>query len=68
MARPRKNPSEKYETPKRPGWRVNDETWNLLRSAANARGETLVGWAMPILIRAAKRVVSQGKTRFRENS
>lgn len=55
MARPKKNHDEKYETPKRPGWRVDDETWDLLKQAAKKEGKTLVGWALPILIRAAKR-------------
>lgn len=57
MARPRKLESEKYETPKRPGWRVSQNDWDFLRSAAAAEGKTLVGWAMPVLLRAARRVL-----------
>jgi uncharacterized protein (DUF1778 family) len=61
MARPKKAEGEKYETPKRPGWRVDDETWSLLQEAAAKEGKTLVGWALPILVRAAKRAL--GKSR-----
>lgn len=57
MARPKKAPGEKYETPKRPGWRVDDEPWELIKAAAAAKGMSLVGWAMPILIREAKKVL-----------
>lgn len=57
MARPKKDPADKYETPKRPGWRVDDETWAMLAAAATAEGKTLVGWALPILVRAAKRTL-----------
>lgn len=61
MARPKKDPADKYETPKRPGWRVDDETWQLLTDAAAAEGKTLVGWALPILIRSAKRSLATQK-------
>jgi len=61
MARPPKPEGEKYETPKRPGWRVAEETWSLLKSAAAEESKTLVGWALPILVRAAKKVL--GKSR-----
>ena len=56
MARPKKDPNDKYETPKR-SWRVDDKSWELIKSAAEAEGKTLVGWALPILIKAAKRTL-----------
>lgn len=61
MARPPKPDGEHYETPKRPGWRVDEENWAMLKEAAKKEGKTLVGWALPILVRAAKRVL--GKSR-----
>lgn len=52
---------EKYETPKRPGWRVEDEPWELIKAAAAKVGKPLVRWAIPILVREAKKVL--GKSR-----
>lgn len=59
MARPKKDQADKYETPKRSGWRVDDEPWEQLQLAAKLEGKTLVGWALPILLRAAKRVIAE---------
>lgn len=61
MARPPKAEGEHYETPKRPGWRVDDETWSLLVAAATKDGKPLVRWAVPILVREAKKIL--GKSR-----
>lgn len=63
MSRPPKPAGTHYETPKRPGWRVPDETWMLLQNAAKREGKTLVGWALPILVRAAKRVGKSGSSK-----
>ena len=59
MARPKKDPADRYETPKRPGWRVADEDYELLRKAAEKEGKTLVGMFLPVCIEYARRVMEQ---------
>lgn len=41
--------------------RVSDEDWDLLRAAAEKRGETFTQWALAVLKRAAKRELGQDK-------
>lgn len=55
MARPKKPAGEKYQTMARQLGRVDDATWAILQAAAKREGETFIGWALPILIIAAKR-------------
>jgi Arc/MetJ family transcription regulator len=45
----------KQHTPARQLGRIDDETWAALQAAAATAGKTFVGWAVPILVRAAKR-------------
>ncbi len=53
--RPKKQVDEKYITPKRQLGRVDDETWDELKSAAERSGKSFTQWAMEILLRAARR-------------
>lgn len=55
MARPKKHPRDKYETPGRHLGRVDDDTWHLLVEAAKSQGKTFTQWAVDTLVRAAKR-------------
>lgn len=55
MARPRKDPKDKYRTPRRQLGAVDDATWTELQSAAKREGKTFIGWALPILLRAARK-------------
>lgn len=55
MARPKKPEGEKYATTPRQLGRVDDETWAILQAAAERQGETFIGWALPILLNAAKK-------------
>jgi hypothetical protein len=45
--------ADKQHTPARQLGRVDNETWAMLQAAA--KPGTFTGWALPILVRAAKR-------------
>lgn len=53
--RPPKPKGEKFVTPNRSFGRVDDETWNELQSAAQAKGLSFTAWAVGVLLRAARR-------------
>ena len=53
--RPRKAVEDRYTTPQRQLGRVDDETWQTLREAAQRAGKPFSQWAVEILLRAAKR-------------
>jgi hypothetical protein len=53
--RPPKPPGKKYLTPARQLGRVCDEDWELLQTAAAKTGKSFTGWAVEILLRNAKR-------------
>lgn len=55
MPRPKKAPEDKYQTPARQFGRIDDETWSELRAAAARQGKTFIAWALPILLKAARR-------------
>lgn len=55
MGRPPKKPGESSFTPVRNFGRVPDDIWAVLRSAAERSGKSFIGWALPILLDAAKR-------------
>lgn len=40
--------------------RVSDADWQLIRDACEASGQSLVEWALPLLLREAKRKVRNG--------
>jgi hypothetical protein len=40
--------------------RVSDEDWALLRSACDASGEALIVWALPLLLREARKRIKAG--------
>jgi hypothetical protein len=42
--------------------RVSDEDWETLKAAASKRGETFTAWALGVLLKAAKRELSKGKS------
>lgn len=39
--------------------RVSDEDWQLIKAAAEKRGETFTAWAVAVLKRAAKRELAR---------
>lgn len=53
MGRPRK--AEKLINPVRQIGRWPDRDWDTIQQAAQAAGESVAGWARPILLRAARR-------------
>ncbi len=55
MSRPPKPEGEKYRTPQRQLGRVSDEDWEMLKAAAEKAGVPFTQWALPILLRNAKR-------------
>lgn len=55
MARPSKPESEKYVTKTMQFGRVPAEDRELLQSAAKKSGKTFIDWALPSLIKKAKR-------------
>lgn len=60
MARPRKPESEKYKTPTRQFGRVQDDPWNEIQEAVAASElESLVAWALPTLLKKARREKQQ---------
>jgi uncharacterized protein (DUF1778 family) len=52
----KKTDSAKYN-PNRQIGRVSDETWDLLKRAAEHEGLSFTRWALQILIREAKRIL-----------
>ena len=56
MARPKKEASEKYRTPASQFGRIPDAEWNEIQAAVAASGlESLVAWALPVLLSKAMR-------------
>jgi hypothetical protein len=55
MARPKKETSEKYETPARQFGRVADSDWSEIKEACETAGQSLVAWALPVLLAKARR-------------
>lgn len=53
--RPPKDPKEKYKTPARQLGRVADEEWDVLKAAAQKAGLSFTEWAVPLLLKAAKK-------------
>lgn len=57
MGRPPK--MHKEVNPVRQIGRWTEEDWELIRQAAAAKGLSVAGWARPILMAAARRVIRQ---------
>lgn len=58
--RPEKPEGEKYKTPARQLGRVPDAEWNELQEAVAASGlESFVAWAVPTLLKKARREKQQ---------
>lgn len=63
MARPQKDPSEKFRTPARQLGRVSDERWESLQKAAFMAGKSFTEWALAHLEAAAEREKKSKKNR-----
>jgi hypothetical protein len=57
--RPEKPEGEKYKTPARQLGRVPDAEWNEIQEAVAAAGISLVAWAVPALLKKARREKQQ---------
>lgn len=57
--RPEKPEGEKYKTPARQLGRVPDAEWNEIQEAVSASGLSLVAWAVPALLKKARREKQQ---------
>ena len=55
MPAPKKAPEDRYRTPPMQLGRVPVEVQDELRDAAQRSGKTFIAWALPILLRAARR-------------
>jgi hypothetical protein len=55
MGRPRKEAEDRFQTPARQFGRISDDDWNELKAAADAAGQSMVEWALPALLRKARR-------------
>lgn len=55
MARPKKDPKDKYETPARQLGRVSNEDWAELQAAAERAGLSFTKWALFHLLIAARK-------------
>jgi len=55
MARPKKQASEKYETPARQFGRVSESDWSEIKAACEAAGLSLVAWALPAMLAKARK-------------
>jgi hypothetical protein len=57
VGRPTKPKREKYKTPQRQLGRVDDDTWEVLRSVTEQTGVPFIQWALPVLVKEAKRLL-----------
>lgn len=59
MGRPPKEAEDRFKTPARQFGRISDHAWNELKAAAEAAGQSMVEWALPSLLRKARREEKQ---------
>lgn len=59
MARPQKEAKDKFMTPARQFGRISDSDWNLIKAACEAASQSMVEWALPTLLKKARREAKQ---------
>ncbi len=63
VGRPTKPKREKYKTPQRQLGRVDDDSWNVLRSVTEETGVPFIQWALPVLLKEARKLLTAARKR-----